>query len=178
MNFRKIIIIGYFLPLTWNMVAIAEPSSEMVKIPGGSFKMGLEKLQNSLPKHEVHLSSFFIDRCEVTQDDYKKLMGKNPSATKERIEFTENLKNKSFKPTKPIAPVGDDYPITDVTWFEAVKYCNARSKKEGLEPCYDEKTGNVISPKMVFAYLQKPNGSTHAEPAQPHYFILVMIKQK
>ena len=36
--------------------------------------------------------------------------------------------------------VGDDYPVLKVSWFEAVKFCNKRSKRDGLEPCYDEKT--------------------------------------
>jgi formylglycine-generating enzyme required for sulfatase activity len=37
---------------------------------------------------------------------------------------------------------GTDYPVTDVTWYEAVKWCNARSEMEGLIPVY--KDGNLV----------------------------------
>ncbi len=139
MNYRTLIING-LLQFALSVVAIAEPSSKMVKIPEGSFIMGYVKLKNSLPKHKVHLDSFYIDKYEVTQGDYKKLMGKNPSATKDRLDLSEKIKNKSFEPSKSVAPVGDKYPVTGITWFEAAKYCNVRSIKEGFEPCYDEET--------------------------------------
>jgi formylglycine-generating enzyme required for sulfatase activity len=31
---------------------------------------------------------------------------------------------------------GNDYPVTDVTWYQVVKWCNARSEMEGLTPVY------------------------------------------
>ena len=139
MTYRMIIIAG-LLQFALSTVTIAESIREMVQIPEGSFVMGFDKLKNSLPKHKIDLDSFYIDKYEVTQDDYKKLMKKNPSATKERLELTEKIKYKSFKPKNPVAPVGDKYPVTGITWFEAAAYCNARSIKEGLEPCYDEET--------------------------------------
>jgi formylglycine-generating enzyme required for sulfatase activity len=32
-------------------------------------------------------------------------------------------------------------PVENLTWPDVVLYCNARSRAEGLEPCYDERTG-------------------------------------
>jgi formylglycine-generating enzyme required for sulfatase activity len=31
---------------------------------------------------------------------------------------------------------GDDYPVTNVSWYQVVKWCNARSEQEGLTPAY------------------------------------------
>ncbi len=121
---------------------------EMVAIPGGTFTMGTrvdlhdEDWNNAaLPLHVVTLKPFLMDKYEVTQGEYKKLMGKNPLATKKNLEITRKLKeDKNFKPIWPIILVGDDYPVDNVSWCDAARFCNLRSKAEGLEPCYDEKT--------------------------------------
>ena len=31
---------------------------------------------------------------------------------------------------------GPDYPVTDENWYDAIKWCNARSEQEGLAPVY------------------------------------------
>ena len=59
-------------------------SFKMIKVEGGSFKMGAtpeQGLDNSdaKPVHEVTLSSFFIGETEVTQELWEAVMGKNPS---------------------------------------------------------------------------------------------------
>jgi formylglycine-generating enzyme len=58
-----------------------------------------------------------MDTTEVTQKVFEALAGKNPS--------------------KFIAP---DKPVERVSWLAAVQFCNMRSAKEGLKPCYDLKT--------------------------------------
>ena len=76
-----------------------------------------DKSQVDAPPHEVAVSSFYIDKNLVTQAQYQKLMGANPSRWK-----VENN------------------PVEQVRWSDAVKFCNRRSEAEGLEPCYDLKT--------------------------------------
>ncbi len=92
---------------------------EMVQVPGGSFMMGSENgEEDEKPVHQVTVSGFLMDRCEVTQKSYEGLMGKNPS--------------KFVDPQKP---------VERTSWVSAITYCNMRSSKEGLKPCYDLKTG-------------------------------------
>jgi len=67
--------------------------------------------------HEVVVSSFSIDRYLVTQDQFQKVMGANPSRWK-----------------------GGKNPVEQVRWSDAVGFCNKRSELEGLQPCYDLKT--------------------------------------
>jgi len=97
-----------------------ETGIEMVRIPAGTFVMGdVDGDADETPAHEVALGAFYMDRCEVTQEAYETLMGRNPSRAKGR------------------AP---DKPVDQVDWLAAVKYCNARSLREGLAPCYNLRT--------------------------------------
>jgi len=93
-----------------------ESGIEMVLLPGGTFIMGDED-EIDAPIHEVTVSPFYIDTHLVTQEQYEKLMGDNPSRWKA---------NKN--------------PVEQMRWSDAVRYCNARSEAEGLEPCYDLNT--------------------------------------
>ncbi len=91
-----------------------------VLVPAGTFTMGDtrgEGSSNELPTHQVTLSSFIIGKYEVTQAEYQAVMGTNPS------QFS-----------------GSDKPVEQVTWNNAVEYCNARSIQEGLIPCYNTST--------------------------------------
>ena len=90
---------------------------EMVQIPGGWFEMGSKKNSES-PVHKVWVDAFFMDRHEVTQEEYEKLIQGNPS-------HFRGVKN----------------PVEQISWSNAVLYCNARSRKEALKPCYNEETG-------------------------------------
>jgi acetoin utilization deacetylase AcuC-like enzyme/formylglycine-generating enzyme required for sulfatase activity len=91
---------------------------EMVQIPNGWFDMGSKKKDSESPVHKVWVDSFFMDRHEVTQEEYEKLIQGNPS-------HFRGVKN----------------PVEQISWANAVLYCNARSRKEALKPCYDEETG-------------------------------------
>jgi len=91
---------------------------EMVLIPGGSFAMGSAESQEiDEPLHQVYVSSFYVDQHEVTQEEYERVMGKNPSRWK-----------------------AEKNPVEQIRWTNAAEYCNARSRLEGLEPAYDPKT--------------------------------------
>ncbi len=90
--------------------------SGMVQIAAGRFQMG-DKGQVDAKPHEVAVSAFLIDATLVTQEQYEKAMGENPSRWK-----------------------GAKNPVEQVRWSDAVKYCNKRSELEGLRPCYDLKT--------------------------------------
>lgn len=62
------------------------------------------------------IGDFEICKHEVTQKEFASILRRNPSNFQE--ENTEN------------------YPVENVTWFDAIEYCNKRSVREGLTPCY------------------------------------------
>jgi len=97
---------------------VATPSGvAMVLLPGGTFTMGDDNGEVDEPAHKVSVSPFYMDKLEVTQEEYQRVMGDNPSKVKAK-------KN----------------PVEQVRWSDAVRYCNARSRLDGLEPAYDLKT--------------------------------------
>ncbi len=88
----------------------------MVRVPTGVFRMG-DAAEVDAPLHDVLVSEFLIDPYLVTQQQYQKVMGENPSRWK-----------------------GERNPVEQVRWSDAVRFCNRRSELEGLKPCYDLKT--------------------------------------
>jgi formylglycine-generating enzyme required for sulfatase activity len=86
---------------------------EMVAIPGGDFMMGSpsgEKGRNSSesPQHPVAVPGFFMGKYEVTQAQYRAIMGNNPAYFK-----------------------GDNRPVEQVSWNDAVEFCQKLSKITG-----------------------------------------------
>jgi formylglycine-generating enzyme required for sulfatase activity len=81
-----------------------------VFVEGGTFNNGTSN---------VTISSFYIDKYELTQAGYQAVMGSNPASS---------------------YGVGNTYPVYHVTWFNAIEYCNRRSMQEGLTACYSYST--------------------------------------
>lgn len=94
-----------------------EAPEDFVLITGGSFQMGSpdEEAWRSADEtqHEVTVSDFYISPYEVTQQEYEAVMGENPS---------------NF--------IGENLPVENISWLDAVAYCNARSEQEGRTPVY------------------------------------------
>ncbi len=84
---------------------------EMVKLPGGTFQMGSDELDNEKPVHKVTLDAFWIGKYEVTQKQYREVMGKNPSYHR----GSANL------------------PVEQVSWVDAVEFCKAFSEKYNVK---------------------------------------------
>ena len=86
----------------------------MVFVEGGTFDMGATEEQNvsvdtdEKPVHTVTLNSFYIAESEVTQAQWRKIMGDNPS---------------HFE--------GDSRPVENVNWYEAKEFCIKLSKITG-----------------------------------------------
>lgn len=81
---------------------------EMVFIPGGRFQMGGNEDGNEKPIHAVVVPDFYIGKYPVTQAQYEAIMGNNPS---------------NFK--------GAKRPVEQVSWKEAVAFCEAVKKMTG-----------------------------------------------
>ena len=88
-----------------------------VLIKGGSFQMGSPESEAwrsaDETQHTVTVSDFYMSKYELTQKEYEEIIGNNPS---------------NFQ--------GENLPVENISWLEAVAYCNARSEKDGLTPVY------------------------------------------
>jgi formylglycine-generating enzyme required for sulfatase activity len=113
----------------YRQVNMPPPPLNMALIPAGPFEMG-DALGDSVgesgtsrerPVHTVNLSAFYMDKFEVTKRLWDEVT-LWASANGIRIETEGGGK----------AP---NHPFY-LTWVEAPSWCNARSLREGLEPCY------------------------------------------
>lgn len=117
------------------VASLSELRPTMLLLPAGEFQMGraandtpgdAKRLySDELPQHRVEITrAYAMSETEVTQGQYEAVMGANPS------EF-----------------VGKDdsarRPVENVSWYDAIEYCNKLSEREGLTKCY-EVEGKVV----------------------------------
>lgn len=114
-------------------------SAGMVRIPGGTFTMGDSKVEgysNELPTHSVMVSTFGLWKTEVTYAQWKELVDWNTSGSK-GYDFAVGQRGAdSGGSALADTAANNSHPVTMVTWYDVVKWCNAKSRKDGFEPCY------------------------------------------
>lgn len=106
---------NFALPVKNDLTLYAKWLPDFVFVEGATVENYLAAGRN------VKISDLFVSDHEVTQKEYEAVMAVNPSA------------NKTY----------NDLPVENVTWFDAIEYCNKLSKKEGLNPCYTINGDNV-----------------------------------
>ena len=124
---------------------LGQVPDNFVLVKGGTFK----NTKSNYYDKGVTVSSFYIGKYEVTQKEWIAVMGNNPS------KF-----------------VGDNAPVETVTWYDAVDYCNKRSKTEGLKLYYNIDTtkndpNNLPDPK--FGDLDKVKWTVTINPGANGY---------
>ncbi len=112
-------------PATTHRLYDPNPPAGMALIPAGSFTMGdsLDGSSSALPVHSVYVSAFYMDRYELSKALWDEVYG---WATNHGYSFTAG------------SGLGkaSNHPVHTVSWFDVVKWCNARSEKEGKTPAY------------------------------------------
>jgi formylglycine-generating enzyme required for sulfatase activity len=83
---------------------------ELVVIPAGSFEMGSAVGADEYPIHRLNVPSFLIGKTEVTQRQWRTMMGSNPS------RFSQ---------------CGDECPVDSVNWNDAQEFARRLSQKTG-----------------------------------------------
>jgi formylglycine-generating enzyme required for sulfatase activity len=96
----------------------ADQLDDLVFVKGGTFRNPKSSYYVSAgpsPKSRSisSVADFYIAKHEVTQKEWIEVMGSNPS------RFT-----------------GDNLPVEQVSWYDCIEYCNRRSARAGLKPCY------------------------------------------
>jgi formylglycine-generating enzyme required for sulfatase activity len=105
-------------------VAATNPPSGMALIPAGSFTMGdnLDGDTSALPLHTVYVSAFQMDRTDVTYALWQQVYN---WAIAHGYSFDSVGSGKAT-----------NQPVQTVSWYDCVKWCNARSEMEGRTPAY------------------------------------------
>ena len=97
-------------------------SFDLVFVPPGSFQMGspskeVERNENENPLHTVNIQSFFIGKYQVTQAQWRAV------AFLSKIDFDLEPDPASFKDA--------NFPVENITWYEAIEFCKRLSNKTG-----------------------------------------------
>jgi formylglycine-generating enzyme required for sulfatase activity len=105
--------------------AVTVPTADMVLIPGGSFAMGdtfNDGFPGEKPVHTATVSAFYLAWNEVRFIDWGNVY---IWAVANGYTFDNEGGGKAVT-----------HPVNTINWYDAVKWCNARSENEGLTPCY------------------------------------------
>ena len=84
---------------------------------------------------EVTLSSFWISPYEVTQEEFESLMTGNQNGIAPNPSYFQGVDKPPVE-----GEVQERRPVENVSWYDAIVYCNLLSIKEGLTPCYTIKS--------------------------------------
>ena len=91
----------------------SDASSSGVVVPGATVKGAIKGSEVFIEGRTVTIPTLWVCDHEVTQAEYKSVMGENPS------EFS-----------------GSNKPVECVSWYDAIMYCNKKSAVAGRTPCY------------------------------------------
>jgi formylglycine-generating enzyme len=102
-------------------------SGDVMAVTGGTFTMGSNDNQDvrAAPQHSVTLSDFSISVMEVRWGMWDTVY--QWAITNGYTDLSPGQKGYQGDAT---------HPVTNVSWWDVVKWCNARSQKEGLTPLY------------------------------------------
>lgn len=99
---------------------------KMVYVEGGDFLMGATSEQGSEGESDeqvirrVNLDSYYIGECEITQEQWAKVMGTSVQQQRDKVNKEWSLNG-----------VGPDYPMYYVSWEEAQAFCQELSRMTG-----------------------------------------------
>ena len=124
-------------------------SHEMVLISPGSFLMGSSRREQGRRTNEIQrqvtlTKPYLISKKEVTNREFRRF---------KRAHSSGSFQGRSLD--------GDDQPVVNVSWEDAVRYCNWLSEQEGLRPFYREEGGRFVVPD--------PNGPGYRLPTEAEW---------
>lgn len=89
-------------------------SMDFVTVDGGTYTMGNEQTPAEC-RLKATVGDMYVCKHPVTQKEYSYIMGKDSC----------------------IVNSGGEFPVTDISWYDAIEYCNKRSLTEGFTPYYN-----------------------------------------
>ncbi len=103
-------------------ISPAKPKTDldhMVFVQGGTFQMGSKDGQSDETPHSVTLSDYYMARHEVTFEEYDRFCQATGKTKPDDVGYGRGKR-----------------PAIDVSWYDAIEYCNWRSSQDGLTPVY------------------------------------------
>jgi ATP-dependent 26S proteasome regulatory subunit len=92
------------------------------------------------------LYDFYMAKYQITQKEFEMIMGFNPSYFK-----------------------GDDLPVEQLSWYDAVLFCNMKSIKEGLKPFYKISDIKKEFNNIISAVVEEEGGNGYRLPTSEEW---------
>jgi formylglycine-generating enzyme len=144
--------VGRGLP-SGGVLRLESPATTMVRFPAGSFQMGSDESEvlaaladcvreayghrcsptlfsNETPRHLVHLSSYWLDRFEVSVADYERCVAVGHCGERPVSDATRRFDR-------------GDYPVSRITWNDASAYCAHRGGRLPTEAEFERAARGV-----------------------------------
>ncbi len=105
---------------------------ELIYMQGGTFNMGsIDGDYEEEPVHNVKINNIFIGKYEVTYSQYMEFVADTGMEYYARNKWRD-----------------DNKPVINITWYDALEFCNWLSLKELYSPYYTIRDGSVyINPE-------------------------------
>lgn len=125
----------------------ASIKARSVLVKGSAYEMGTDESEipkliqdlevkrgdmfsSEVPRHKVKIRSFYLDKYEVTNEQFKKFALTHPQWQKDKV--ATGMQNGKYLAdwTGIDYPAGkDNFPVVNVTWYAAVAYCQAQGMR-------------------------------------------------
>lgn len=99
--------------------SLSAPEEDMINVPAGPFTMGTDLVASdadATPEHTVRLEAFWIDRYEVTNDDFRACVQDGACPEPQDLRFFND-------------PAYANHPVVFITWNAAQDYCTWAGKR-------------------------------------------------
>lgn len=123
---------------------VGDISRDAVKVTGGEFRMGRlrgQGMPDEVPPVTVRVESFLMDSTPITRAQFAAFV----RDTGYRTEAEAGNATRHWR--QPGFPQRESEPVVFVTWADAARYCNWRSRQAGLEPVYEfpRRRGSIVT---------------------------------
>lgn len=137
---------------------------DLVLIDSGEFVMGSAPGEASRrpdePQHKVRITRpFYLGKYEVTQEEYQLVTKTNPSWFSASGSGSDKLGGQSAR----------RFPVENVTWYDAVNFCNQLSKLDGYEPYYKLENTKHINDSIKSAQVTMAGGNGYRLPTEAEW---------
>ena len=107
---------------------LTSTGSRMIYIPGGAFRIGNDASEENdeKPSRLVQIDAFYIDETEVTNAAYAQCVAAGACPRPDRAGAT-------YHPAYYGDPAYDDYPVINVSWYDAAAFCEWRGARLPFE---------------------------------------------